>query len=144
MPGSRKTRKPDENARDQTSPPPGDAAGPCPRSLRGLDWFIFFVADVPTGFGPFVSVYLTTQKWTQIDIGFVLSAAALVSLIGQMPGGALVDAARSERFVAGIGVTAICASALAYAAHPAFAVILPAAVTQAMASCILGPAIPPL
>jgi MFS family permease len=99
------------------------------------------VADVQTGFGPFVSVYLTTQKWTQIDIGFVLSAAALVSLIGQMPGGALVDAARSERFVAGVGVMAICASALAYAAHPAFAVILPAAVTQAMASCILGPAI---
>ena len=77
------------------------------------------MADVQTGFGPFVAVYLTTQKWTQIDIGFVLSAAALVSLIGQMPGGALVDAARSERFVAAVGVMAICASALAYAAHPA-------------------------
>lgn len=33
-------------------------------SLRGLDWFIFFLADVQTGFGPFVAVYLTTQKWT--------------------------------------------------------------------------------
>ena len=55
-----------------------------------------------TGFGPFVSVYLTTQKWTQIDIGLVLSAAGFVSLIAQMPGGALVDAARSERLVAGI------------------------------------------
>src|ERR1700676_1139558 len=95
------------------------------QSLRGLDWFIFFVADVQTGFGPFIAVYLTTQKWTQIDIGLVLSAASFVSLIGQMPGGALVDAARSERFVAAVGVMAICASALAYAAHPAFAVILP-------------------
>ena len=74
---------------------------PSPRSLRGLDWFVFFVADVQTGFGPFVSVFLTTQKWTQVDIGLVLSAAGFVSLIGQMPGGALVDAARSERFVAG-------------------------------------------
>jgi MFS family permease len=96
---------------------------------------------VQTGFGPFVSVFLTTQKWTQIDIGFVLSAAALVSLIGQMPGGALVDAARSERFVAGLAVMAICASALGYALHPAFAVVLSAAVLQAMASCVLGPAI---
>jgi MFS family permease len=96
---------------------------------------------VQTGFGPFVSVFLTTQKWTQIDVGFVLSAAALVSLFGQMPGGALVDAARSERFVAGIAIVAICASALAYAAHPALAVVLPAAIVQAMASCVLGPAI---
>jgi MFS family permease len=99
------------------------------------------VADVQTGFGPFVSVFLTTQKWTQIDIGFVLSAAALVSLIGQMPGGAAVDAARSERFVAGLAIMAICASALGYAVHPAFPVVLSAAVLQAMASCVLGPAI---
>ena len=65
-----------------------------------------------TGFGPFVSVFLTTQKWTQIDIGLVLSAAGFVSLIGQMPGGALVDAARSERRVGGIAIAAICFSAL--------------------------------
>ena len=85
---------------------------PSRRSLRGLDWFVFFVADVQTGFGPFVSVYLTAQRWTQFDIGLVLSAAGFVSLIGQMPGGALVDTARSERFVAGLAVVAICVSAL--------------------------------
>jgi MFS family permease len=109
--------------------------------LRGLDWFIFFVADVQTGFGPFVSVFLTTQKWTQFDIGLVLSAAGFVSLIGQMPGGALVDAARSERRVAGIAVAAICFSALGYAALPIFPVVLSAAVVHALASCVLGPAI---
>ena len=48
---------------------------PSKRSLRGLDWFVFCVADVQTGFGPFVAVYLTTQKWTQVDIGLVLSVA---------------------------------------------------------------------
>lgn len=102
---------------------------------------MFFVADVQTGFGPFVSVYLTAQRWTQIDIGLVLSAAGFVSLIGQMPGGALVDAARSERRVAAIAVAAICISALAYAALPAFAVVLSASVLHALASCVLGPAI---
>jgi MFS family permease len=109
--------------------------------LRGLDWFIFFVADVQTGFGPFVAVYLTTQKWTQGDIGLILSAAGFVSLIAQMPGGALVDAAKSERMVAGIAVAAICLSALAYAVYPIFPVVLSAAVTHAAASCVLGPAI---
>ena len=103
-------------------------SAPSPRSLRGLDWFIFFVADVQTGFGPFVAVYLTTQKWTQVDIGLVLSAAGFVSLIAQMPGGALVDAARSERLVAGIAVAVICLSALAYAVYPIFPVVLSAAV----------------
>ena len=27
-------------------------------SRRALDWFVFFLADVQTGFGAFVSVYL--------------------------------------------------------------------------------------
>lgn len=122
-------------------PPGGEPPlAPSQRSLRGLDWFIFFVADVQTGFGPFVSVFLTTQKWTQVDIGFVLSAAGFISLIGQMPGGALVDAARSERLVAGVAIAAICVSALAYATHPVFPMVLSAAVIQALASCVLGPA----
>ena len=94
-----------------------------------------------TGFGPFVSVFLTTQKWTQVDIGLVLSAAGFVSLMGQMPGGALVDAARSERFVAGIAIAAICISALGYAALPVFPMVLSAAVLHSLASCVLGPAI---
>jgi MFS family permease len=115
--------------------------GPSRRSLRGLDWFVFSVADVQTGFGPFVAVYLTEHKWTQVDIGLVLSVAGITALAGQMPGGAIVDAARSERLVAGIGVAAIALSAVAYALAPVFAVVLLAAVLQAAASCILGPAI---
>jgi MFS family permease len=95
---------------------------------------------VQTGFGPFVSVYLTTQRWTQVDIGLVLSAAGFVSLIGQMPGGALVDAAKSERFVAGIAVATICFSALSYALFPNFPMVLAGSVLHSLASCVLGPA----
>ena len=113
---------------------------PSRSSLRGLDWFIFFVADVQTGFGPFVSVYLTTERWTQFDIGLVLSAAGFVSLLGQMPGGALVDAARSERFVAGVAIITICISALTYAALPIFPIVLAGSILHALASCVLGPA----
>src|SRR3979411_1159269 len=117
------------------------ASTPSRQSLRGLDWFIFFLADVQTGFGPFIAVYLTTQKWTQVEIGLVLSSAGLLALIGQLPGGAIVDAARSERLVAGLAVATIGASALGYAAWPIFPVVVTAATLHAAASCVLGPAI---
>jgi MFS family permease len=70
----------------------------------------------------------------------VLSAAGFISLVGQMPGGALVDAARSERFVAAVAIAAICASALTYAALPIFPMVLAGSVLHAAASCVLGPA----
>src|SRR6476660_9329161 len=88
---------------------------PSRQSLRGLDWFIFFLADVQTGFGPFIAVYLTTQKWTQVEIGLVLSVGGIIALLGQMPGGAIIDAAKSERLVASLAVATIGTSALAYA-----------------------------
>ena len=114
---------------------------PSQQSLRGLDWFIFFLADVQTGFGPFIAVYLTTQKWTQAEIGLVLSIGSIVALIGQMPGGAIVDAARSERLVAGLAVATIGGAALCYATWPIFPVVVAAATLHAAASCVLGPAI---
>jgi predicted MFS family arabinose efflux permease len=136
-PASEQQPAPAPESQERGEPP----LAPSRRSLRGLDWFVFFVADVQTGFGPFVSVYLTSQRWTQVDIGLALSAAGFVSLVGQMPGGALVDAARSERFVGAIAVAAICISALAYAAFPIFPVVLTASILHALASCVLGPAI---
>ena len=129
--------EPDELA----APSPAGIPAPSRQSLRGLDWFIFFLADVQTGFGPFIAVYLTTQKWTQVEIGLVLSIGGIVALIGQMPGGAIIDAAKSERLVAALAIGTIGACALAYAAMPVFAVVVAAATLHAMASCVLGPAI---
>ena len=122
-------------------PTPSPLRTPSRESQHGLDWFIFFLADVQTGFGPFVAVYLTTQKWTQVEIGFVLSIGGIVGLIGQMPGGAIVDAARSERLMAGLAVATIGTAALAYAVWPIFPVVAAAAILHALASCVLGPAI---
>jgi MFS family permease len=120
---------------------PSETPHPSQRSQHGLDWFIFFLADVQTGFGPFIAVYLTTEKWTQAQIGLVLSIGSVIGLLGQMPGGAIVDAARSERLVAGLAVATIGCVALAYAAFPIFPVVATAAAFHAAASCVLGPAI---
>lgn len=111
------------------------------RSRRGLDWFVFFVADVQTGFGPFVAVYLTAQKWTQTDIGLILTVGGLIALFGQIPGGAILDAMRSPRLAAAISVVLIGISALILALWPVFPAVLASRVLQAGASCILGPAI---
>ena len=111
------------------------------RSRRGLDWFVFFVADVQTGFGPFVAVYLTAQKWTQTDIGLILTVGGLIALFGQIPGGAILDAMRSPRLAAALSVMLIGASALILALWPVFPAVLGSRILQAGASCILGPAI---
>jgi hypothetical protein len=58
-----------------------------------------------------------------------------------MPGGAIVDAARSERLVAGLAIATIGCAALGYAAWPIFPVVVTAATLHAAASCVLGPAI---
>jgi MFS family permease len=114
---------------------------PSRTSLRGLDWFTFFVADIQTSFGPFIAVYLTTQKWTLTDIGLVLTIGGLVGLIGQLPGGAVVDAVRSERRVAALAVGGIGVSALVLALWPVFIIVLAARTLHAASSCVLGPAL---
>jgi len=108
------------------------------RSRHGLDWFVFFVADIQTGFGPFVAVFLTTQKWTQVDIGLVLTVSGLVSLFGQIPLGAAVDSVKSVRAVAAAALIAIGVSAFAFAAWPILPVVFASRVLHAAASCILG------
>jgi predicted MFS family arabinose efflux permease len=65
----------------------------------------------------------------------------VVALIGQIPGGAIIDAARSERLVAALAIVTIGCSALAYASWPIFPVVATAATLHAAASCVLGPAI---
>jgi hypothetical protein len=126
--------RPNTNAEGQSTDPSG-------ASLRALDWFAFFVADIQTSFGPFLAVYLTTQKWTLADIGLVLTIGSLVSLIGQMPGGAIVDAVRSVRRAAASAVIGIGLSALLVALWPIFIVVVAARVLHAGSSCVLGPAI---
>jgi MFS family permease len=130
----------DVGRRSSRGRPERRAPSPSRTSRRALDWFVFFLADVQTGFGAFVSVYLTAEKWTQTDIGFVLTAGSLVGLFGQIPGGAFVDAARSPRRLAAGAILSVGLSALALAVSPIFIVVLLSRLLQAGASCVLGPA----
>jgi MFS family permease len=111
------------------------------RGLPGLDWLNFFVANFQTGFGPFISVYLTSAGWTQAAIGAALSTGTIASMASQVPAGALVDAIRSKRGAAAAAIAAIGLSALAIALSPNFLAIIAAQALHSFASAILGPAI---
>jgi len=112
-----------------------------PRNPRALDLLNFFVADVQTGFGPFVAVYLTTNKWTQVQIGFVLTLGTMVALVSQIPAGAVVDAARNKRAAAGAALVFVIVAAMLLAFQPKPLPVMVAMTLHAFASCVLTPAI---
>jgi hypothetical protein len=50
-----------------------DERNPSAQTRRGLDWLNFFLADVQTGVGPFLAIYLAAFKWNQQQVGLVLT-----------------------------------------------------------------------
>jgi MFS family permease len=108
-------------------------------SLHGLDAFAFFVADIQTGWGPFVAAYLTSVGWLQFDIGLILTIGTMAGFVLQVPLGATVDAVPAKRLLAAIAVACISASALLLAAWPSFIPVVVAKLLHAVASCLVGP-----
>src|SRR4051794_30128242 len=98
---------------------------PSAQSRHGLDWFNFFVADVRTGVGPFVAIYLMDRHWSVAQIGLALTAAEIAGVLTQAPGGAIMDHFRSKRMLLAAAIVVLAASALTMAAFP----ILPAVLT---------------
>ena len=111
------------------------------RSLRALDWLNFFLANVQTGFGPFIASYLTANKWTQGEIGVALSVGTATAMLSQVPAGALIDAMRNKKGAGAAAIIAIAACALLLAASPTLLPVLAAELFHGFASCMLTPAI---
>jgi MFS family permease len=109
--------------------------------LRGLDAVNLFLAGALSGFGPYVAAFLAEQKWSQQDIGFVLTAAGFAGLLSQLPGGALLDAIQSKRIAVALGAVMVAAGALIMAVWPTFLLVLTALVLQGITGGFLGLAI---
>ncbi len=121
---------------------PGPTESPTSaQSLRGLDWFNFFVAGVLTGFGPFVALYLAGEGWRQAEIGFVLTAGGIVGLLVQVPSGALLDAVQSKRALVAIAILAVALAAVMLGFWPRFTPALIAEMLLGIAGGFIGPAI---
>jgi len=111
------------------------------RSLRGLDWLNFFLADVQSGVGPFLAIYLAGSGWNEQTIGIVLTGGGIAGIIAQTPAGALADRVRSKRSLIAGGVIALAIGALLIALHPAFWPVLAAQALIGVSSSVFGPAV---
>ena len=105
-----------------------------------FDWFNLFVANIQTGFGPFVAAYLVTQHWTQTSIGVALSIGTVAAMASQVPAGALVDAMPNKTRVAAFSVFAFTLCALMFAVYPIPLFVYLAEILHGLSSCTLGPA----
>ncbi|MFZ0589133.1 MAG: MFS transporter [Bryobacteraceae bacterium] len=114
---------------------------PSQRSLQGLDWLNFFLADIQTGVGPFVAVYLAASHWNPQQVGIALTIGGLAGVVAQPPGGALVDAARQKRILLTIGIVLLVTVSLLLALHPVFAVVITAQILLGAIGSILGPTV---
>ena len=114
---------------------------PSSPSLNGLDGINFFLAGMLAGFGPFVAVLLADEKWTEQNIGYVLSVSGIAGLLSQLPGGELLDSSRSKRFLLALGAVVAAVSALVMALWPILPVVFAALVLQGLTGGVLGPAV---
>ena len=119
----------------------GGAKPPSVRTLRGLDWLNFFLADVQTGVGPFLAIYLAGYGWNEQRVGIALTIGGIAGIVAQTPAGAVVDHLRSKRALIAIGIVALVAGALLIALAPTFWSVMSAQVLIGGTSSVFGPAI---
>ncbi len=117
------------------------ARAPSRRTLRGLDWLNFLLADVQTGVGPFVAIYLAGYGWNEERVGLALTVGGIAGIVAQTPAGALVDVLRSKRALVGVAVAALAAGALLIALRPGFWPVMGAQVFIGSTSSVFIPAI---
>jgi MFS family permease len=81
------------------------------RSLRSLEWLNFFLADVQTGFGPFLAAYLASSGWNPGRVGYALTFGGLVTVAMQTPAGAVIDAVHRKRTLLAVSLGVLVAGA---------------------------------
>jgi MFS_1 like family len=111
------------------------------RANLALDAANFFLADVRDALGPYLAVYLLTEReWDAASIGLVMSIATIAGILAQTPSGALVDATKAKR---GVMVAASVLVTAASLVVPWLSSFWPVAVSQATAHAagvVFGPA----
>ena len=119
---------------------PDNQRSPSHRTLLGLDWLNFLLADVQTGVGPFLAIYLAGYKWNEESVGLALTVGGIAGILTQTPAGALVDFLRSKRALVGVAVAALAAGALLIALFPSFWPVMGAQVLIVGTSSVFLPA----
>jgi len=114
---------------------------PSARSLRGLDWLNFLLADVQSGVGPFLAIYLAGYGWNEQRVGLALTIGGIAGIVSQTPAGGLVDRLKSKRALITAGVLSLAIGALLIAFRPSFWQVVTAQVLIGAMSSLFMPAI---
>jgi predicted MFS family arabinose efflux permease len=114
---------------------------PSTHSLRGLDAVNFLLADVQTGVGPFVAIYLAAHGWREGRVGWALTFGSIAGILSQTPAGALADSVRAKRALVGAAVVAVAIGALVIGLFPSFGDVFVAQVLIGGASSAFIPVI---
>lgn len=129
----------DQTTPDPSAPKTDPALG---RSLGALDALNLFLADVQSGLGPFLGIYLlTVPGWDPAKIGLVMTIGGLVGLAVQTPIGAFIDKTHHKRAVVVAAAVAIGIGAFMITVDPSFQVIAAAQVVTGIAGAVFPPAI---
>ena len=93
-----------------------EAAGFRPASLDAVN---FLLADVRGALGPYLNVFLVTQRhWSQTDVGLVTTIGGLLGLAVQTPIGAVIDGTRAKRGAIVLALAVLAAGAATIFAAP--------------------------
>ncbi len=134
----------DSDANDRTTVVTSDSdldRLPSSQSPRGLDWLNFLLADVQTGVGPFLAIYLAAYGWNEQRVGLALTIGGIAGIASQTPAGALVDRLKSKRALIAAGVFGLALGALLIAFLPSFWPVVTAQVLIGAMSSVFMPAI---
>src|SRR5437763_6939749 len=73
---------------------------PARRTLLGIDAVYFLMADLETGVGPFLAIYLASARhWDASRIGLVVAVQSIVTVVSQAGAGAIVDWSRHKKWL---------------------------------------------
>jgi MFS family permease len=116
-----------------------ERAGFRPRSLDAVN---FLLADVRGALGPYLNVFLITQRhWSQTEVGLVTTIGGLIGLAAQTPAGAAIDATRRKRGAVVLALIVLAIGAATIFAAPTFWPVLVANTGMAVVGDVFGPAV---
>ncbi|GAB2687901.1 MFS transporter [Mucilaginibacter koreensis] len=108
--------------------------------IKALNWLNFFAADISTGVGPFLAVFLTAnQHWKAGQIGIVLSAMSFSAVITQSIAGYVVGKTKYKRIPIIIATIVLGVLSFSIPFFPSFKYILCVQIIMGVASAFYMP-----
>jgi MFS family permease len=107
-----------------------------------LDAINFLLADVRGALGPYLNVFLVTQRhWSQSEVGLVTTIGGLLGLAVQTPIGAAIDETRAKRPAIVLALAVLGIGAVIIFAWSSFWPVVIANSLMAIVGDVFGPAV---